>query len=269
MIKVQGRFVSFVLAILVLVAFSGAAQAKLVGKTVNYKVGNDNFVGYLTYDDKIKGKRPGVIVVHEWWGHNAYARNRADMLAKLGYTAIALDMYGDGKTADHPKDAQAFSSAVFSNMDQAEARFKAAKEVLANDPHTDASKIAAIGYCFGGGIVLAMARRGLDLKGVVSFHGSLGTQSPAQPGNVKAKVLICHGEKDPFTKPEQIAAFKDEMKNAGVDYKFVSYPNAKHAFTNPEASKFGKKFKLPLAYNKAADKASWKEMKGFLKSVFK
>jgi len=245
------------------------ASAKVVGKTVNYEVDGKKFVGYIAYDDKIKGKRPGIVVVHEWWGLNAYARKRANMLAKLGYSAIALDMYGGGKNATHPKDAQAFAGAVFADLDQAEARFNAAKALLQKDPHTDPEKIAAIGYCFGGGIVLAMARRGVDLDAVISFHGSLGTQTPAQPGKVKAKILICNGEEDPFTKPEQITAFKKEMTDAGVSFEFKNYPHAKHAFTNPGADKFGKKFDLPLQYNKAADTASWDDMKAFLKTAFK
>jgi len=224
--------------------------------------------GYLAYDKSVEGKRPGVIVVHEWWGNNAYARKRADMLAGLGYTAFALDMYGDGKQAEHPGDAGKFAGAVNANMEGAKARFLAAMKVLQDNPTADATKIAAIGYCFGGGIVLNMARLGIDLKGVASFHGSLGTQNPAKKGVVKAKLMVCHGEADPFTTPEQLAAFKKEMADAGVDMKLVSYPGAKHAFTNPDATALGKKFNLPLEYNEAADEASWQELQTFLKAIF-
>lgn len=245
-----------------------SAQAKVVGEEVEYSSNGTTMKGYIAYDDAKKGKRPGVLVVHEWWGHNEYARKRARMLAALGYTALALDMYGDGKTAEHPKEAGAFAGEVRANMKQATARFNAAKQVLMEHETTDPDKIAAIGYCFGGGIVLEMARRGVDLDAVVSFHGSVATQNPAQPGDVKARILVCNGQEDPFVKPDQIAALKQEMKNANVDFTFKSYPNAKHSFTNPDADKYGKKFDLPLQYNEAADKKSWEDMKAFLKATF-
>lgn len=244
------------------------SQAAVVGEEVDYHSGNTVLKGYIAYDDSIKGKRPGVLVVHEWWGHNEYARHRARMLAGLGYTALAVDMYGNGKQADHPDDAGKFAAAVRNNMPEAEARFRAAMNLLRKHKTVDARHIAAIGYCFGGGIVLEMARRGLDLDGVVSFHGSLGTANPAKKGVVKARVLVLNGADDPFTKPEQINAFKEEMKKAGVDYRFISYPGAKHAFTNPAATELGKRFGLPLAYNAEADKKSWDEMKQFFKDLF-
>jgi dienelactone hydrolase len=210
-----------------------------------------------------------VLVVHEWWGHDAYARKRARMLAELGYTALAVDMYGDGKTADHPDDAGKFAGEVRKNMPVAEARFKAAMELLQSQPGVEGDAIAAIGYCFGGGVVLEMARRGVDLKGVASFHGSLGTAEPAQPGKVKAKMLVFNGNDDPFTKPEQVAAFKQEMDAAGVDYQFIGYPGAKHSFTNPGADSFGQKFNLPLEYNAEADKQSWNELQNFFNRIFR
>jgi dienelactone hydrolase len=222
----------------------------------------------LAYDDSISGKRPGVLVVHEWWGHNEYARKRARMLAELGYTALAVDMYGEGKQASHPEDAGKFASAVRNNMPEAEARFNAAEAVLKNHVTVNPDKIAAIGYCFGGGLLLELARRGIDLDGVVSFHGSLATQNPAKPGDVKTKVLVCHGADDPFVKPEQVSALKAEMKSANADFTFKEYAGAKHSFTNPDANEFGKKFNLPLEYNEQADKQSWEEMKIFLKKAF-
>ncbi|WP_455200622.1 dienelactone hydrolase family protein [Kaarinaea lacus] len=257
-----------IVTFLMLVFHTCSVFASVVGKEVEYQANGTKMKGYLAYDDAIKGKRPGVLVVHEWWGHNEYARKRARMLAELGYIALAVDMYGDGKTAAHPKDAGAFAGEVKKNMEMATARFQAAKTLLARHEMTDSGRIAAIGYCFGGGIVLEMARRGLDLDAVVSFHGSLTTQSPAQPGKVKAKILVCNGEADPFVKSDQITAFKEEMKNAKVNYIFKSYPDAKHAFTNPAADENGKKFNIPLAYNEAADKQSWSEMKSFLKDAF-
>jgi len=243
-------------------------QAEVITKEVNYSDGETKMKGYIAYDDSVKGKRPGVIVVHEWWGHNDYAKKRARMLAGLGYSAIALDMYGNGKTASHPKDAGMFSGEVKKNMTVAEKRFMAAYHVLQKQDNVAKDKIAAIGYCFGGGIVLEMARRGVDLDGVVSFHGSLGTKEKAQQGKIKAKVLVLNGQADPFVKAESIEVFKKEMEEAKVDYKFINYPNAKHAFTNPGADKFGTTFKIPLAYNANADKKSWQEMKRFLNGLY-
>lgn len=255
--------------LLLLIPFSGLLQAKVIGKNVSYSSGKTIMKGYIAYDDNFKGKRPGVLVVHEWWGHNDYARKRADMLAELGYTALAVDMYGNGKQADHPEDAMAFSSEVKKNMKEAENRFLSAITLLKKESTVDKSKIAAIGYCFGGGIVLEMARMGVNLKGVASFHGSLGTSSPATKGGVKARVLVMNGEADPFVKKEQIENFKKEMESAGANYKFIDYPGAKHAFTNPAATDYGKKFGLPLEYNQSADEKSWEEMKIFLKEIFK
>lgn len=255
--------------VLVVLMLPAVVQAKVVTEETTYQSGGQSFKAYIAYDNATQGKRPGVLVVHEWWGHNNYARKRARMLAKLGYTALALDMYGDGKTANHPKQASAFSSAVKKNMPEARKRFMAAYDLLAGHAMTDAGKMAAVGYCFGGGIVLEMARMGVDLDAVVSVHGSLGTGQPAEKGKVKARVLVLNGKADPFTKPAQITAFKKEMKAAGVDMTFKEYAGAKHGFTNPEATKNGKKFGLPLAYNKKADKASWRDMKMFLKASFK
>jgi len=243
--------------------------AEIQGTEVTYQAGGTTLKGYLAVDTAKTGKRPGVLVVHEWWGHNDYARKRARMLAELGYTALAVDMYGDGKQAAHPDDAGKFSGEVRNNMPMAEARFKAAMALLQSQPSVEDDHIAAIGYCFGGGVVLEMARRGLDLDGVASFHGSLGAQSPAQKDQMKAKVLVLNGEADPFTKPEQIEAFKQEMKNAGVDYQFINYPNAKHSFTNPEADGYGKQFNMPLEYNAEADKKSWAELQRFFQQIFR
>lgn len=224
--------------------------------------------GYLAYDNAIKGKRPGILVVHEWWGLNDYARNRADMLAKLGYTAFALDMYGDGKQTTHPDDAKKFASEVMKNLPLEKARFNAGLDILRKYETVDPHRIAAIGYCFGGGVVLQMARSGVDIAGVASFHGMLATNEPAQAGMVKAKILVMTGADDPFAPADQVAKFKKEMDAAKVDYKVISYPGAKHSFTNPDADKYGKKFNLPLAYNKAADRASWQEMQEFFHLIF-
>ncbi len=257
-----------VMAAAVLTFLCGFAQAAIKGDEVQYKVGDQVFKGYIAYDDAKKDKRPGVLVVHEWWGHNEYARKRARMLAELGYTALALDMFGDGKQAHHPDEAGKFAGEVRQNMDAAKARFVAAEDVLKKHPTVDAQKIAAIGYCFGGAVVLQMARAGVDLKGVASFHGSLGTAAPAAKGMVKAKVLVANGADDSFVKPEEVAAFKQEMEVAGIDYKLVNYPGAKHSFTNPDADELAKKFNMPFAYNAEADKQSWIEMQAFFKKIF-
>jgi dienelactone hydrolase len=240
----------------------------LVEKEINYSADGTNLKGYLVYDGDIEGKRPGILVVHEWWGQNEYARKRARMLAKLGYTAFALDMYGNGKLANHPDEAGKFAMEVSKNFETAKARFMAAYNLLKAQETTDPNKIAAIGYCFGGGVVLNMARIGTDLKAVVSFHGSLQPITPAEPNKVKAFILVCNGADDPFTTPEQIDAFKTEMDKAGVHYKFINYEGAKHSFTNPGADSLGAKFNLPLAYNEKADKESWEEMKSVFKKVF-
>ncbi len=265
------RFV-IILAGLIFTAMTiglATAEAKVVGKTVEYTAGGTTLKGYVAYDDKVKGKRPGIIVVHEWWGLNDYVRKRARMLAALGYTALAVDMYGEGKTATHPDNAGKFSSEVMKNFDTAKARFIAGEDLLKKNPMVDPNRVAAIGYCFGGGVVLNMARQGADLKGVVSFHGMLMPVKPAEPGTIKAKILVLHGGDDKFTTPEQIKMFKDEMTKAGADYKFIVYPGAMHAFTNPEATMYGKEFNIPLAYNKKADIESWNEMKTFLAGVLK
>ncbi len=245
-----------------------AAQAAVQGKEVNYQANGTTLKGYLAYDDAIKGKRPAVLVVHEWWGHNAYARKRADMLAGLGYIALAVDMYGDGKQANHPDEAGKFAAEVSKNMPLAKARFEAGVQLLRKQKTVDAKKIAAIGYCFGGGVVLNMARIGANLKGVASFHGSLGTDIPAQSGKVKARIISFTGEDDPMISVDTVAAFKKEMESAGVNFKVVTYPGVKHSFTNPDADELGRKFDLPLAYDAAADKDSWQQATVFLRDVF-
>lgn len=245
-----------------------AKAPNVIGREVTYEADSITMKGYLAYDANVEGKRPGVIVVHEWWGHNEHTRNAADKLAEEGYVAFALDMYGDGKTAEHPEDAGAFAGAVMQNFDGAKARFNAALQVLLDDAHSHSEQVAAIGYCFGGGVVLNMARQGTDLDAVATFHGSIGPIEPAQPGVVNARLLVMNGEDDPFVSAEAITNFKAEMDSAGVAYEFVNYPGAVHAFTNPAATEKGKEFGLPLAYNKEADEKSWAKLLAFLDEVF-
>jgi len=244
-------------------------QAAIVGEEVSYQAGDAILRGYLVHDDALGGRRPGILVVHEWWGHNAYARKRAEMLAELGYTALAVDMYGDGKTAEHPDDAGRFSGEVGKNLPLMKARFLAARAFLNRHATVDPERNAAIGYCFGGGVVLEMARQGVDLDAVASFHGSLGGGSTPEAGTVKARILVANGADDPFVSAEQIAAFKAEMAASGTDYTFINYPGARHSFTNPGADQLGKRFNLPLAYDAAADAASWQAMQDLFREVFK
>lgn len=263
------RFISPALLVLsIILAGQSATLAEIIGKEVTYSDGDTSMKGYLAWDSAESGKRPAVLVVHEWWGHNDYARERARQLAALGYLALAVDMYGDGKTADHPKDAGAFSGAVMNNIDTGVERFEAAMNFVKSQETCDPDRIAAIGYCFGGAIVLHMARIGIDLDAVASFHGSLGPKAEAQEGKVKARVLVCHGADDKFIPQDQIDAFHREMNDAGVDYQFVAYPGSVHGFTNPGATALGEKFGIPLAYNEDADKKSWAKLEELLKEVF-
>ena len=257
------------LSVALLLLVSGTAQAAVQTEEVVYRVGNTEFTGYLAFDDAADANRPGILVLHEWWGHNAYARKRAEMLAALGYTAFALDMYGTGKLAAHPDDATAFMQAVTGNMPELKKRFAAALGILKGHPSVDKEKVAAIGYCMGGGISLGMARAGADLDGVVVFHGSLGTDTPVKRGDVKPEVMVFTGAADPFVPPEQVQAFEQEMKAAKVRYSLTSYPGVKHSFTNPDADGFAKRFEMPLAYDEAADKDSWQQMQLFFERIFR
>jgi len=256
------------LLILSLCCFGTTVQAAVQGKEVSYEADGTTLIGYIAWDDAIKGKRPGVLVVHEWWGQNEYARKRARMLAELGYTALAVDMYGEGWVADNPNDASELASGVSTNMPVEIERFEAAMQFLRSQETVDADKIAAFGYCFGGGVVLNMARIGEDLRGVASFHGVLDTNNPAKPWKVKAHIISFSGDADPMIGADKVAAFRKEMENAGVKYRVVTYPGAKHAFSNPAADELGKKFNLPIAYNAAADKDSWEQAQTFLREIF-
>ena len=240
----------------------------VVGEEVTYSDDSTELKGYISFDENNESKRPGVIVIHEWWGHNEYVRERADLLAELGYTALALDMYGDGKQANHPEDAGKFAGMVMTNMDLATARFDAAVELLKAHPSVDSEKIAAIGYCFGGSVALTMANAGKDLDAVAAFHS--GVQLPIMPGDaLTAKVLVCNGADDPFVSPESVTAFKEAMDAANADYKYIAYEGAVHSFTSKYADENGEKFELPLKYQKEADEASWDELLALFDSVFK
>jgi dienelactone hydrolase len=225
-------------------------------KQVSYESNGIKLKGYLAYPAG-DGKHPGVLVVHEWWGLNDYVRSRVEKLAQEGYVALALDMYGEGKSTEHPDEANKFMMAALKNIEHAQQRFLAGQQLLAKDPRVNAKKLAAIGYCFGGATVLHMARSGDELGLVASFHGNLATQKPLEKGAFRGKIFVAHGAADPFVPQEQVIAFKKEMDAAKADYELVEYEGAKHAFTNPNATALGKKYDMPLVYNAEADAKSW------------
>jgi dienelactone hydrolase len=234
-------------------------------EAVTYEQGATKLQGFVAWDDAATGKRPGVLVVHEWWGHNDHARNQAKRLAEAGYVGFALDMYGDGKVATHPGDAQKFVAEAMSQPAVMKERFLAARAFLATRPQVDPEKIGAIGYCFGGGVVLSMARQGEDLDLVASFHGSLGSTQKAAPGGVKPRVLVLHGGADSMITPAQVDAFRQEMTDAGARFEVVVYDGAKHSFTNPDADKMG----MPaIGYDAEADRRSWQRLLEVLAEVF-
>jgi len=245
-------------------------MSNIQSQEIGYSADGSDMKGYISWDARTGGKRPAILVVHEWWGYNEYTRKRADMLAALGYTAMAVDMYGDGKTADNPADAGGLMNDLLADPVGMRARFNAALGRLKAHATVDSSQVAAIGYCMGGGIVLHMARYGADLKAVASFHGSLqlAIAAEGEGGDVTARVAVYHGEDDVFVGSEAISAFHSEMKKAGADCLFITIPGAVHAFTNPQATANGEKFGIPLRYNELADRCSWDHMQLFLQSAF-
>ena len=229
-------------------------------QSLPYSAGGLTMVGHLAQAPNVPSLSPGVLVLPEWWGLNAYIRRRAEDLAHLGYTALAVDLYGEGTTADHPDRAGELMNEVLEDMGTGTQRLQAAFAALTEQPGVDASRLAAIGFCFGGAMALHLARIGTELKAAVSFHGALDSFHHAAPGTIKARVLVCHGDADEFISKESIQAFHDEMNGAGANYEFISYPGALHGFTSPEADENGRKYGLPLAYDESADKESWQAM---------
>ena len=251
-----------------LTAASLTAFAAVKEEPVTYKSGDTTMKGFVVYDDAVKGKRPGIIVVHEWWGITKHTHSEARRFAEKGYTAFVADMFGDAKTADNPKDATALMKSVMGDAKVMESRVNAARAQLAKHATVDAKKIGASGYCMGGTIVINMVRAGADLAGVAAFHAGLSMNTPA-PKSVKSKLIVLQGADDPFIKPDQAESFKREMEAAKADYKYISYPGAVHAYTNPEATEAGKKFNLPLAYNAEVDKKAKAEADAFFAGVLK
>jgi dienelactone hydrolase len=235
---------------------------------VNYGMDSVKLTGVVAYDSNTAAKLPVVLVIHEWWGLNGYVKGRVRQLAGLGYLAMAVDMYGDGKMGNNPDEAGKLAMPFYTNTALAKSRFEAALAKIKTYSQADTAKIAAIGYCFGGAMVLNMARIGEGLNGVVSFHGNLAGL-PADKNLLKAKVLVCHGADDQFVSAGEVAKFKKQMDSIGADYSFKQYAGATHAFTNPDATAMGQQFKIPIAYNAAADSASWNDMKDFFEKIFK
>lgn len=258
-------FSAFLIAPIVALLWSGSAQAEVRSQLVEYKQGNTVLEGYLAYDDEIKGKRPGVMVVHEWTGIGPYVKERAEQLAELGYVAFAADIYGKGVRPKNQQEAAAQAKIYRSDRQLMRDRALAGLQVLQKNQFTNPNQIAAIGYCFGGGTVLELARSGANVAGVVSFHGNLDTPNPNDAKNIKGKVLVLHGGADPLVPIEQVAAFQTEMNQANVDWKMITYGNAVHSFTNPEAGNDPAK---GTAYNAEADKESWAAMRRFFAEIF-
>ena len=245
---------------------AGAARAEVKTESVEYKQGDTVLQGFVAYDDATQGKRPGILVVHEWWGHNQHARNAATKLAKAGYVAFALDLYGKGKVTTHPEDAKGFVAEATKDPEVKKARFDAAMEYLKQQPRVDPERIGVIGYCFGGGVALDMARAGEPLSAVATFHGVLTPSGePAKKGVIQARsILIQTGGKDPMVTKDNVQQLEKEMKAAGVKVQLITYPQAKHGFTNPDSDKSGME---GLAYDAQADRKSWDVMLKYMRAT--
>lgn len=241
------------------------SQAAIKSEPVEYKQGATPLEGWLVYDDTAAGKRPGILVVHDWFGVGDYVKDRAEQLAKMGYVVFVADIYGKGIRPQTPKEAGDVAGKYKNDRTLLRARVQAALDVLESNPNVDPARIAAIGYCFGGMTVLELARSGADIAGVVSFHGSLDTPNPDDARNIKAKVLVLHGADDPFAPAAQVAALEDELRKAGIDYQITLYGSAVHSFTRADAGNDPSK---GAAYNEKADKRSWQAMKDFFAEIF-
>ena len=229
---------------------------QVTGELFEYSTGGETYQGYLARNVSDKTPRPAVLVVHEWWGLNDYARTRADQLAALGFVALAVDMYGQGQVATHPDEAGAFSKQVMQDWPAARARLEAAMAKLSEHPAVADTGMAAIGYCFGGGIVMNMALSGMPIEAAISFHGS-PTQAVKNPQAFEGVVQIHNGAEDPLVKREALMSMARALQAQGAEVKVVNYPGATHGFTSPESDEAAAEFGLPLGYDAAADAASW------------
>lgn len=250
---------------LISLIFSTAVQAKIITETVTYTEAGDEYTSYLSYDDSIKGKRPGILLVHEWWGLDDYAKGRTEMLAKLGYLAFAVDMYGTGKVTDSADQAKQWMTEATTDVEWWRERALAGLNQLKKHRLVESDKLAAIGYCFGGGTVIQLAYGGVDIDGIVSFHGSLPVADESAFGKIKTRMLIAHGNADPFIARESLSKFQDTLDKAGAKWSMITYGNVRHSFTNPKSDSRGMD---ALKYDKYADQHSWNAMQVFFKEIF-
>jgi len=269
----ETRKIIYCLTILIMASLSAGLEAKTAGskikeENITYQVGNTVYNGFIAYNENLKGKRPAVLVVHEWWGLNDYPKMRARQLAELGYVALAVDMFGEGKTAANPTEAQAFTAPFYSNPQLSKTLIDAALVKVKELDQTDPAHIFAIGYCFGGAVVLNAAKLGAELNAVVSFHGGLKGVT-ADKEVLKASILVCQGGSDKFVPQSDRDQFRHQLDSIGATYSFITYPGALHAFSNPAATELGKKFNLAIEYNKSADVNSWNDMKKFFNTLLK
>jgi len=247
----------FSLLFVILAAFESVAFAKIKTEAVLYKDGSSELEGFLAYDDSAKGPRPGVLVIHDWTGLQDYAKTRATQLAELGYIAFAADIYGKGVRPTDPKECAVQAGTYKNDLPLLRRRVLLGLDQLKKKPGVNSEKLAAIGYCFGGTSVLELARSGAEIRGVVSFHGGLSTTQPAKPGDIKARILVCHGGADAHVNPE-VPEFKAEMEKAKAQMEFITYEGAQHGFTKPGP-----------AYQAKADKESWSAMKKFFVEILR
>ena len=254
----------YLLAVILALALAGGAQAKVVTKSLEYRQDGAVLEGFLAYDDALQGPRPGVLVVHEFWGLNDYVKMRARQLAEMGYVALAADMYGKGVVTKDPQEARKLAGHL-RGTPLLRKRALAGLELLKQNKLVDPKRLAAIGFCFGGTTVLELAYAGADLAGVVSFHGGLFPPQPEDLKKIKAKILMLHGAEDPFTKPQEIAAFQEALGKAGADWQMVYFGGAVHSFSNPEA---GSDKSKGAAYDARAAARAWKQMQLFFKEIF-
>ncbi len=247
---------------------TSTTKAIIQSENVDYMSDGLTMKGFVSYNADTTKLKPVVLILPEWWGIGEYTRGRAMQLAELGYLAFAVDMYGEGKTAETPVEAGKLATPFYTSATLGKSRFDAAFTKIKTYKFADTNRVAAIGYCFGGAMVLNMARAGEPLKGVVSFHGNL-IGNTLDKNLLKADVLVCHGDDDKFVLPAEVATFKKQMDSVGVSYTFKNYAGATHAFSNPAATEKGKKYNIPVAYNAAADTSSFNEMKIFFEKIFK
>jgi dienelactone hydrolase len=254
-----------ILPVLMLFAAAGQAEAAVQTETIEYEYDGTKLKGELAWDDRHEGARPGVLVVHEWWGLNDYARDRAKQLAQLGYVAFAVDMYGEGKTTEHPAEAGKWAQQVRANQQEWLGRAQAGLNVLKKQEGVDTARLGAIGYCFGGSTALQLAFSGADLKGIASFHGALPVPSDEQVKRTKARLLVCHGAQDSFIPEETVQKFRAALDKGQADYVMIYYAGARHSFTVPTANEHGIE---GIRYDKKADERSWRHMREFFEACF-